>query len=150
MTAPIIHGKPRPVTASHMVDALAADLLRIKSEDGLRWTDIGDVLRRSEDQAAKYADGSATMDCVSFLRAENAWGGRFTGSVRRLLGSPGASGDAHAAQSAILRATLALSVALEDGDLSLDEIRGCRGTLENARDAIDAQLGRLTPQGVRA
>jgi hypothetical protein len=54
--------------------------------------------------------------------------------------------EAHKAQSAILKAALALSVALEDGELTDAEIRANRSTLERAKDAIDAQLARLGPK----
>ena len=54
------------------------------------------------------------------------------------------------AQTMILQAALELSVALQDGQLTLSEIRASRSTLENARDAIDAQLAKLKPQGVSA
>lgn len=144
MTAPKIRGKV--VTSSRLLQAVADDLSRIKSEDGLRWTDVGEVLGRSDDQAAKYADGSATMDFIAFQRGRLAWGSRFTGTVDKLIGEGVGEADGQYAQSCILKAALALSVALEDGELDVSEVQANRSTLENARDAIDAQLARLAPR----
>lgn len=150
MSAPTIHGKRSAVTAFSVLDALGDDLTRIKSEDKLRWSDIGEVLGRSEDQAAKYADGSATMDVVAFAKGRAAWGSRFTGSLDRLIGGSTPVADAGMTQSRILKAALAIEEAREDGDLSIDDIRTNRSALEHARDAIDAQLARLGPKGATA
>ena len=57
MSAPSIHGKVVP--ASAILTALGDALSRIRQEDRLTWADLGAVLGKSEDQAAKYADGSA-------------------------------------------------------------------------------------------
>lgn len=57
----------RPVfSASAVLDAIAAELTVIKHEDGLTYADIGRVLGKSEDQAAKYCAGFADMGVVSF------------------------------------------------------------------------------------
>lgn len=137
--------KRRAVTASLLLDAVADNLSAIKDEDRLTWKDIGEVLHRSPDQAAKYADGSATMDFVAFARGKIAWGKRFTSGVDVLLENASEPRSGQEAQSCILKAALAFSVALEDGEIEEDEIRSNRSTLENARDAIDAQLARLKP-----
>lgn len=147
MSEPPIHGKRRVITASMVLTALGDALMQIKSEDGLTWGDLGVILGKSEDQAAKYAEGSAEMGAYALYRAKMAWNGRFTGKADRLIGEASDPVDAQLAQSRILKAALALSVALEDGDLSIAEVQSNRSTLENARDAIDAQLARL---GVRA
>ncbi|WP_324807171.1 hypothetical protein SH584_11365 [Sphingomonas sp. LY29] len=144
MSVPTIHGKRIAVTASNVLNAIGNDLLQIKMQDGLRWADIGEILGKSEDQAAKYADGSASMDVVAYAKGRTAWNGRFTGSLDRLIEQAKPEANAHNAQSCILKAALALSVALEDGDLTVDEIRKNRATLEMARGAIDDQLARLT------
>ena len=143
-----VHGKKQALTASLVVDTLGDALLSIKIEDRLRWADIGETLRRSEDQAAKYADGSATMDVVAFAMGRAAWGSRFTGGLDKLIDVCGDGMNGHTAQSCILRAALALSQALEDGDLSDSDIRTIRSTLEKSRDAIDALLVRLAPRNV--
>jgi hypothetical protein len=143
---PTIHGKKVLVTASSVLDAVASDLLRIKMDDGLRWADLGEVLGKSEDQAAKYADGSAEMGVVAYAKARAQWNGRFTGSLDRLIEQAEPQGNPHYAQSCILKAALALSVALEDGDLDIGEVLANRSTLEAARDAINGQLARLAPR----
>lgn len=136
----------RPVfSASAALEAAGRALNEIKSQDRLTWSDVGAVLGVSEDQAAKYADGTATMNFVTFYRGRREWNGRFTGYIDRLCDEsrPGVS-DRHA-QTSILAAALALSQALEDGDINPDEVLANRSTLENARDAIDAQLAKLRP-----
>lgn len=143
MTAPPIHGKHKVVTASMITAALGEGLSKIKHEDRLTWADLGVVLGRSEDQAAKYAEGSAEMGVFAFYRAKQAFNGRFTGLADKLI-EHHAEADAHRAQSCIIKAALAFSIALEDGELSVEEIRANRSTLENARDEIDKQLARLT------
>lgn len=150
MSAPSIHGNVRAVTASSVVEAVGDDLLTIKQTDRLRWSDIGEVLGVSEDQAAKYADGSATMNLVAFAKGRSAWGSRFTGTLDRLIGCGRTDVTGCQTQSSILKAALAIEEAKEDGDLSVDDIRANRKTLEHARDAIDAQLNRLGPKGARA
>jgi hypothetical protein len=137
----------RPVfSASAALEAAGRALNEIKSEDRLTWSDLGAVLGVSEDQAAKYADGSSTMNFVTFYRGKREWNGRFTGYIDRLCvdSRPGKVDDRHG-HTSILEAALALSVALQDGDISAEEVRANRGTLENARDAIDEQLRKLRP-----
>lgn len=144
MSEPRIHG--RVVSASAILRALGDSLSRIRQEDELTWADCGAVLGKSEDQAAKYADASAEMGAVALYRARQAWNGRFTGAADKLIADAAPEQDPHSAQSCILRAALALSTALEDGKLTVEEIRASRSTLEQSRDAIDALLHRLTPK----
>ena len=148
MNKPTIHGKRIAITASSVLDAIGSDLLRIKMEDGLRWSDIGSVMHKSEDQAAKYADATASMDVVAYTLAEASWGSRFTGTRDKLLRAAREEANPHHAQSCILKAALALAEALEDGDLSIEELQANRTKLVNARDAIDAQLARLCVRSV--
>lgn len=149
MNAPLIHGRNRPLTASDIRETAGDSLASIRIEDRLTWVDLGEILGKSDDQAAKYADGSAEMGLVAYTKARIAWGSRFTGGIDKLVDRSSPTMDANQAQSCILKAALALSVALEDGKLTDDEIRANRGTLERARDAIDAQLGRLRPREAR-
>lgn len=149
MSNPTIHGKNRPVTASMVLAALGNALSSIRSEDGLTWVEMGQLLGKSDDQAAKYADGSAEMGVTTFYRGKDLWNGRFTGLADKLLEKP-EHHDAHKAQTAILKAALALANALEDGELTEAEIHANRSTLENARDAIDRQLCRLKPRDITA
>lgn len=152
MTDPAIVTNRMVFSASHAVEALARSLSRIKSEDGLTFADMGAVLGKSGDQAAKYCDGSATMDAVTFGRAKREWNGRFTGEFDRLCEeSRPAAFHPRECESTILKAALALSVALQDGQLTRAEVLQNRSTLENAKDAIAAVLGSLGPTGeVRA
>ncbi|TCM17231.1 hypothetical protein EDF56_106347 [Novosphingobium sp. PhB165] len=140
-------------SASAVLDAVAAELSIIKAEDGLTDADIGRVLGKSEDQAAKYRTGTAEMGVVAFAAAKREWNGRFTGALDRLCVASRPGGvlmHDRKAQSAVLEAALSLSQALEDDDaISPDEVRDCRATLERARAAIDAQLAKLAPTPAR-
>lgn len=148
MSAPSIYGKA--LTSSAILTAVGSDLLKIKMEDNLRWNDIGEVLGKSEDQAAKYADGSAAMDIVAFARGKAAWNGRFSGSLDKLVDRAAGDIDGQHSQTLILRAAVSLSSALEDGGLTDEEIRTNRKTLEDAKAAIDKLLCRLKPMGALA
>lgn len=144
MSVRAIHGKRPVYSASNAVESLGRAIHEIKHQDGLTWSDIGAVLGKSEDQVAKYADGTATMDFVTYGRGKREWNGRFTGYFDRLCvdSRPGTVSD-HAALTHLLMAATGISEALDDGEITLPEIRTNRATLENARDAIDALLGRL-------
>lgn len=137
----------RPVfSASAALEAAGRALNEIKSQDRLTWSDVGAILGKSDDMAAKYADGSASMDFITFYRGKREWNGRFTGYIDRLCvdSRPGTVDDRHG-QCTILEAALALSVALTDGDISPEEVRANRQTLENAKAAIEDQLSKLRP-----
>jgi hypothetical protein len=152
MPDPLIHGKRPVFSASSVLDAISRSLSEIKAEDRLTYSDLGALLGKSEDQAAKYCDGSATMDAVTFARAKREWNGRFTGYFDRLCveSRPTVHTDRQA-QSSVLEAALALSKALEDDNaIDRDEVRQNRTTLESARDALNAQLAKLSPVGVSA
>lgn len=133
-------------SASNAVQAIADALTEIKAADHLTDADIGAVLGKSEDQAAKYRAGLATMDAVTFGRGKREWNGRFTGYFDKLCETtrPGATDD-RKGQTSLLAAAMAFSVALEDGQFSAEEVRANRSTLEAARDAIDDRLRKLRP-----
>lgn len=135
----------RPVfSASAVLDAIAAELSTIKAADKLTYIDLGRVLGKSDDQAAKYCEGTAEMGVVAFAAAKREWNGRFTGALDRLChDSRPISSDDRAATNSILKAALALSIALEDGKVDFEEVRANRATLEAARDAIETQLAKL-------
>lgn len=140
-----IHGLLGTYSASRALDALARALGEIKAQDHLTYADIGAVLGKSEDQAAKYCDGSATMDAVTFGRGRREWGSRFTGYFDRLCegGKPSTHAD-RACESALVAAALALSQALaDDNKIHPLEVQANRTVLEDARDALDQQLGKL-------
>lgn len=136
----------RRLSASTIRQAIADDLMQIKFEDGLTFDDIGRILGKSADAAARYCDGTASMAYETAVLAREAWNGRFTGRVDLLLaGRPDSTCD-QSKQSRLLKAALDLSLALEDGQLSDEEIRGNRKSLEAARDAIGALLSRIGPK----
>ena len=145
MTAPTLHGKKPTYSASNAVEALGRAIAEIKHQDSLTWADIGAVLGKSEDQAAKYADGTATMDAITYGRGKREWNGRFTGYFDRLCVDSRPSGVSdHSTLTAVLNAAASLSHALEDGEVSPEEVREHRSELEAASDAIQEQLKKLT------
>jgi hypothetical protein len=138
--------REKPVfSASAILAAVGEDLTAIKLADRLTYADIGATLNKSEDQAAKYCEGSATMDLITFARGWREWNGRFAGGLARLChDSRPSMGSDRARESKVLKAALALSVALaDDGEIDAIEVRDNRATLEEARDAIDELLGKL-------
>lgn len=145
MADPTIHGNRRVFSASAVLDAIASDLSEIKKQDKLTDEDLGRVLGKGDDQAGKYRTGLAEMGIVAFAAGMREWNGRFTGSLFRLCEEtrPGTVCD-HSGQTSILAAALALSKALEDGRITPEEVRECRAILEQAKDAINAQLAKLT------
>ena len=144
MTDRAIHGFPTTFSASAVLEAMAKALGEIKAADRLTYADLGAVLGVSEDQAAKYCDASATMNAVTFARGKREWNGRFTGYFDRLCeeSRPGKVCD-RTSLTSVLEAASCLSKALEDGEITPREVRDHRSELEAARDAIEAQLGKL-------
>lgn len=144
MGAPTIAGKSQPYSASNALAAIGRALHEIKAQDGLTWSDMGAVLGVSDDQAAKYAEGTAGMSAVTFGRAKREWNGRFTGYFDRLCvdSRPGKVCD-HSSLTAVLNAAACLSKALENGEIEPSEVRDHRRELEAAYDALGAQLGKL-------
>lgn len=131
-------------SAFNALESLGRALHEIKAQDGLTWADIGAALGVSDDQAAKYAEGTASMNVVTYGRAKREWNGRFTGYFDRLCEEtrPGKVCD-HSSLTVVLDASARLAKALEDGEITADEVRANRKQLEAARDAIEAQLGKL-------
>jgi hypothetical protein len=141
-----IHTHRAVYSASNVRIALAQAILEIQEADGLTDADVGKVLGKSADRARAYRRCDATMDAETFGRGKQYWNGRFTGYFDRLCADsrPGQVDDRRG-HTTILEAALALSVALEDGSITPEEVRANRSTLENARDAIEQQLGKLRP-----
>lgn len=152
MSDPTIHGKRPIFSASSVLDAIASELSAIKAADNLTDADLGRVLGKSEDQAAKYRAGLAEMGIVAFAAAKREWNGRFTGALDRLCveSRPAAHTDRQA-QSTVLKAALALAEALEDDNvIDASEVRDNRAAIEAARDALTAQLDKLKVRGATA
>lgn len=145
--------RERPVfSASTTLDAVATALTAIRIEDKLTFADMAAILGKSEDQAAKYCAGSAAMDIITYARARREWNGRFDGALDRLCHDTRPTSDAdRMRQSKVLKAALALSIALEDdGEITANEVRVNRGTIEQARDALDDLLRKLPVRAVSA
>ena len=135
-------------SSQNALQAIGRAIHEIKAEDGLTWVDIGAVLGVSDDQAAKYAEGTAKMNAVTFGRGKRNWNGRFTGYFDRLCVESRPGIACREAESTVLKAVMAMSVALsDDNQISETEIRDNRHSLENARDAIDQLLGRIGVRG---
>jgi hypothetical protein len=137
--------RERPVfSASAVLQRVGGDLALIKSQDALSYADIGAVLGVSEDQAAKYCEGTATMNLVTYARGKREWAGRFTGSLNRLCGGSKKSCDTDRERECkVMRAAAVLSCALVDGgQVSASVIRENRSTFEAAFDAIGELLGK--------
>lgn len=139
-------------SASTVLDEVGTALSQIRRDDKLTFADIAAVIGKSEDQAAKYCAGSAEMGIVAYGRARREWNGRFDGALDRLCHDTRPVADADRNRhSKILRAALALSVALEDDDeITPGEVRANRATIEQARDALDELLRKLAPVELRA
>lgn len=139
-----------PFSASSVLDELAEALSAIRKEDRLTFADMAAVLGKSEDQAAKYCAGAAEMGVIAYARAKREWNGRFTGGLHRMC-EAGRKRDStdRERESSVLKAALALSVALaDDNRIDVDEIRANRATLESARDAIAGLLDKLAVRPV--
>lgn len=147
MTAPAIHGTRAVYSDSNALEALGRAIHEIRAQDGLTWDDVGKVLGVSDDQAANYANGRASMSVVTYGRGKREWNGRFTGYFERLCveSRPGLACDDRHTLTTVLEAGLKLSVALEDGEITAAEVHANRHTLENLKDAIEAQLAKLRP-----
>jgi hypothetical protein len=138
--------RERPVfSASTVLDEVGTALSAIRRDDKLTFADIAAIIGKSEDQAAKYCAGSAEMGMVAYARARREWNGRFDGALDRLCHDTRPVADADRNRhSKILRAALALSIALEDDDeITPAEVRANRATIEQARDALDELLRKI-------
>lgn len=145
MTDPTIHGNRASFSASAALSAIGRALSQIKAEDGLTYADLGALLGKSDDQAAKYCEGTAVMDAITFARGKREWGRRFTGYLDQLcIESRPSPLDDFGGQLCIARAALAFAEALQDGTFTPGEVIANRTTLERARDAIDAQLAKIS------
>lgn len=124
---------PATVPASAIRAALGDALGRIRSEEGMTWVELAEQIGKGDDQTTRYVDGSAEMGVTTFYRAKQLWNGRFTGCADKLVEDARDETSGHETQTCVLKLALALSEALADGDLSVEEVRGNRSTLEAAR-----------------
>ena len=139
----------RPVFSELNAREVIAECLRtMKDEKGYSFSDMGRILGRSEDSAALYCQGLRDLPAFALLAAWREWNGEFISPIRRFVedSRPTEQGDRKAANS-VLRAAAALSDALAKHDaISTEDVRRHRSELEQARDAIEGQLGRLRPE----
>ena len=154
MSAPTIHGRFRTVSASAMLETLGRSLTQIKDEDRLTDADLGAVLGKSEDQAAKYRGGMADMGVVSLLRGAREWDGRFMNEALGLVGMKmlpldvGVGSD-RATFTALTGLLHQIAAALEnDGEIDDAELLAMRTELERAGSHIDRLRERLKPRAV--
>ncbi len=144
MSEPHIHNRYRTIPASQMLNTLGESLERIKTQDCATDADLGAVLGKSDDTAARYRTGLAEMPVVAFLRGCREWDGRFANDVLGLVGmklSPvgeaGAGGDRQAV-TALCSLLAKKSAALEnDGVIDDRELEDMWPELEAASRHID-------------
>lgn len=142
-------GKAPVFSASNILNVVGEELAAIKKAERLTYNDIAAVIGRSEDQAAKYCEGTAEMGIVAYANAARQWNGRFTGGLDRLITEhrPSNNEADRTRQSKVLKAALALSLALEDdGEITPAEVRKERPIIEQAIEALQAQLAKLNPR----
>lgn len=143
MAAPRIHGIRKPLSASKILETIAHDLSQIRHEDGLTWNDVGRVLGKSDDQAAKYADATAEMPVTSWIFGREAWGTRLTGSIDALLIAGRGPVSAADALPDLLDAAHSIAAGLRDGQLCRRDLQGCRKEIEGAIAGLQGLLLQL-------
>lgn len=145
----ISSAKPRTITASAIREAIGRDLATIKHEDGLTWADLAHILGKSEDQVARYCEGTAEMGIAAFYFAKREWNGRFTGTADQLVSRDKGSTPDRCKITALTRAVHECSLALEDDDeIDAAEVRVMRKTLESARDVVAELLSKVQLRSV--
>lgn len=151
MSAPLIHGRRGFVPASSLLEAAGAALTAIKQEDHLTWVDVGQAIGKSDDQAAKYGDGLATMDFITFIRACQCWNGRFANSVFGLSDLHLSGNSISSEITGIRRGMLAFSElmvglqrAMLDEKLDEDELEELGSMIEMAGAFLDDLRNRLS------
>jgi hypothetical protein len=133
----------RTVSGSSLIEAMAKSLQAIKDEDGLTDDELGRMVGKSgKDQGKAYRTGFTEMPTTSFLRACERWNGRFATDVFALIGMKLVPLDAgnmndRASLSALTRLLLELSVALEDGEITQDELTAMKSAIEEAGKVVD-------------
>jgi succinyl-CoA synthetase alpha subunit len=143
MSTPQIHGRYRTVPASLLLKAIGDALEEIKDEDKATDADLGAVLGKHEDTAARYRTGLAEMPVVSFLRGCREWDGRFANAALGLVGMrlapiDAAAGCDRASVTALCSLLAKKSAALEnDGVIDDDELEDMWPELEAAAKHID-------------
>lgn len=143
---PPIH---RSVSASNLIEAMAASLSVIKSDDGLTDKDLGHILHKGQDAGKAYRTGYAEMGAVAFLRACERWNGRFASKAFELIGMKlvpiaAAPVNDQTVATRLAKLMLEMSLALEDGEIDELELRRMKRTLVDAAEGIDAMRERAS------
>jgi len=158
MSAPHIHRKGSIVPASLLVSVAGDTILKIRSEDGLTWADIGDMIGKSEDQVTKYANGLATMDFTTFLRGVQAWGPRFVnpvlGQIDMHIADRSSDGehDVKAGMIDLMQLVLELQKALADDRIDAREAQQLEPFIDSVQTMLDGLRNQIKEarQKVRA
>lgn len=142
MTEPQIYPRYRTISATMLVETLGTSLQRIKDEDNATDKDIGRVLGKEKDSAERYRKGIGDMGVVSFLLGCAAWDGRFANDVlakvgMRIVPLNSAPANDRSWSSDLTKLLLKLSIALEDGEVSEDELDAMSAEIEGAGRTID-------------
>ncbi|MDH7640544.1 hypothetical protein [Sphingomonas oryzagri] len=145
----MIHGNFRTPSASILLETIGVSLGRLKDRDRLTYADVGRVLGKGEDTAAKYRDATAEMGVVSFILGCREWNGAFANDVMSLVGmrvvpidsSDATDRDALPAITGLLH-EVALAFA-DDGKIDDEEIVEMRNEIEAAGHVIDMMRMRL-------
>lgn len=148
MADPLIAPRYRIPSASLLVEKAAESLHVIKDADGHTDAELGAILHKSGDQAAKYRTGLAEMGMVAFLRACSAWNGRFANDVLGEIGMKLVPVEAESQcdrkfATMLARLKLMVAEALEDdGAIDPEELDGMQAVLDDVGRAVDARRGR--------
>lgn len=154
MTTPHIHGRYRTVPASLLLKTLGDSLEEIKAEDRATDADLGQVLGKHEDTAARYRTALAEMGIVSFLRGCREWDGRFANAALALVGMrltplDAGEGNDRGSVTALCGLIGEIAAALEnDGEVDDAELAAMRPALEAAAKHIDRFRDRLRLRAV--
>jgi len=143
MTDKAIAPKYRRASGSSLIEALADALTSIKAEDKLTDLELANFLGKDgQDSGKAYRTGYAEMPVTAFLRGCEVWNGRFANGALALIGMKLVPLDAgnindRASLSALTRLLLELSVALEDGEITHDELTAMKTAIEEAGKVVD-------------
>ena len=146
---PPIVGSARFVAASALLDITGEALTAIKEADNLTWKDVGQVLHVGDDQAARYGKGNAEMGFTAYLRACQAWNGRFSTAATKMglaMAPANVSASAADVRNGMLHLTMLLvelQQAMLDGDLEDDEVAEMAQLIEQADQFLESMKKRV-------
>jgi hypothetical protein len=156
MSAANVLGRRRPLTKSDVKRHVAACITEAQARNGWSNPDAADILGCCDNTIVNRKDGDdpgKQMTVYELLRAATAdemLANDIVALVDLVLArrerAPDSSSDLQKVSS-IMRATLAVSVMLEDHEITVEEIHARRGELEAGRDAFQALLDRIGPKG---